>query len=49
MARFQVRKDGTGFIIIPRPIWKQKRWKQGTSLSLIEGIDGSLIIREVEK
>jgi len=50
MPKFQIRKnDGVGFIVIPRDIYKQKGWKQGTKLSLIEGIDGSLIIREVKE
>jgi len=50
MPRFQIRKrDKVGFIVIPRDIYEQKGWQQGTRLSLIEGIDGSLIIREVKE
>lgn len=50
MARFQVKrnkKNNTeqGFISVPLAYWKKKGWKQGTQLSLIEGVDGSLIIR----
>ena len=47
MPRFQVRTDKVGYVIIPREIYLQKGWKQGTKLSLIEGIDGSLIIRSL--
>lgn len=49
MARFQVKKDGTGFVIIPKSTWQRKGWKQGTELDLVEGMDGSLIIREVRR
>ena len=49
MARFQIRKDETGFIIIPRSVYKSKGWKQKTELAITEGVDGSLIIREVRK
>jgi len=33
----------------PQNIYGQKGWQQGTRLSLIEGIDGSLIIREIKE
>jgi hypothetical protein len=49
MARFQVRKDGTGFLIIPRSVYKSKNWKQKTEVAITEGVDGSLILREVRK
>ena len=56
MARFQVRitkktkkRKGqkTGFVIIPKDYWMRKGLKQGTYLNIVEGTDGSLIIREV--
>ena len=50
MPKFQIRnRDKVGFIVIPRDIYEQKGWQQGTKLSLIEGVDGSLIIREVKQ
>jgi len=49
MAKFQIRKrDQVGFIVIPKSLYKFKKWKQGTLLDIIEGYDGSLIIREIK-
>ena len=49
MAKFQVKKDGMGFVIIPKSIYQSKGWVQGTPLGIVQGIDGSLIIRDIPK
>jgi hypothetical protein len=54
MARFQISKnkktgERRGFIIIPISTWERKGWIQGTRLDIIEGIDGTLMIREQRK
>jgi bifunctional DNA-binding transcriptional regulator/antitoxin component of YhaV-PrlF toxin-antitoxin module len=50
MASFQVKKaTGQGFIIVPKAVYQSKGWEQGTKLSILQGIDGSLIIREIPK
>jgi hypothetical protein len=49
MARFQIRNDETGFLIIPKSIYRSKGWKKKTEIGITEGIDGSLILREVKR
>jgi hypothetical protein len=55
MVRFQVVKvkDKTGKVMaergtiqIPLDTWKRKGWVQGTRLDILEGVDGSMILRE---
>jgi hypothetical protein len=49
MASFQVTKAEVGFIVVPKSVWKQRGWKKKTQLAMTEGMDGSLIFREVRK
>jgi len=53
MPKFQVRttKNGqdVGTLTIPLHTWRRKGWKQGTEIDIIEGVDGSLLLREVKQ
>lgn len=54
MVKFQIsknRKTGQerGSLSMPKALYKQRGWRQGTELAMTEGVDGSLIFREVRK